>query len=352
MMNLRLRLATLALPALLIPCAVVPATAQWLTYPTPGTPRTADGKPDLAAPAPRTADGKPDLSGVWQIDGLGAATNITSTEMLPWAEALYKKRLETYANDDPAVGCLPEGPRTSLAGLDPLRLLQTPNLIAVLYEAGPVRQIFTDGRPMLKDPTPTWMGYSVGHWEGETLVVETTGYNDKTWLDFVGHPHSEALHVTERFHRKDFGHMQLEMTFDDPKTYTKPFTIKLGVSLQPDTDLLENVCLENEKDRGHLVGQVQDERKIEKKVAPDLLAKYAGTYDVGPLGTWKVAASGDQLTIELPDGGGKQHVFAQSDSVFVFPSLGGTVAFAKDAKGVVTHLVLTVVEGDFTAPRK
>jgi hypothetical protein len=338
--------------AWLLALLATPAAAQWLNYPTPGIPRTADGKPDLTAPAPRTADGKPDLSGMWQIGGLGYATNITDVEMLPWAQALFKKRVETYATDDPAVGCLPEGPRSSLAGLDPMRIVQAPNMVVILYETGTFRQIFTDGRPLPTDPNPTWMGYSVGLWEGDTLVVATAGYNDKTWLDFAGHPHSEALHVTERFRRTDFGHMQLDMTFDDPKTYAKSWTIHPTVSFVPDDDLLENVCLENEKDRARLVGKVEDDRKSGKKISVAVLSQYAGIYDLGPLGQWTVSVVGDQLAIELADGGGKQVVFAQSDTAFVFPSVGGTVTFVRDSKGVVTHFLLTIVEGDFTAVRK
>jgi hypothetical protein len=329
-----------------------PAAAQWIDHPTPGIPRTADGKPNLTAPAPRGADGKPDFSGLWQIEGFGYANNITDVDMLPWAQALYKQRLETYGHDDPAVRCLPEGPRTGIAGLDPLRIIQSPHLMAILYEPGPVRQVFLDGRPLPKDPNPTWMGYSVGRWDGDALVIDTVGYNDKTWLDFNGHPHSDALHVTERFQRTDFGHGHVTMTFDDPKTYTKPWTITMPLTFLPDTDLLESVCLENEKDAQRLVGRISDERKSEKKVARQILAGYTGTYDVGPLGTWTVSLDGDSLQIEMGSGGGRQTVFAQSDSVFVFQSTGGTVRFVTDAKGVATRLVLTVVEGDFDAPRK
>jgi hypothetical protein len=343
---------TVLICAIWLTGAGTPAVAQWHNLPTPGIPRTADGKPNLTAPVPRTGDGKPDLSGLWQINGLGSATNITDTEMLPWAQQLYQQRLQTYGNDDPAVRCLPEGPRTGIAGLDPLRIVHTRNLLAILYETGQFRQIFTDGRPLPKDPNPTWMGYSVAHWDGDTLVVTTSGYNDKTWLDFNGHPHSEALQVTERFHRTDFGHMQLEMTFDDAKTYTKPFTLHATMSFLADDELLENVCLENEKDQTRLVGRIDDERKAEKKVAPAVLARYAGTYDVGPFGLWKVSVSGDHLTIELPDGGGKQAIFAQSNAVFVFQSTGGTVSFVTDPSGVASHLVLTIVEGEFKGARK
>jgi hypothetical protein len=329
----------------------VPAAAQWLNYPTPGIPRTADGKPNLSAPAPRTADGKPELSGMWNIGGLGSATNITDVEMRPAAQAIFKKRLETYGTDDPAASCLPEGPRSGLAGLDPLRIIQGPNMVVVLYEAGTFRQIFTDGRPLPKDMNPTWMGYSVGRWDGDTFVVETAGYNDKTWLDFVGRPHTEALRITERFRRTDFGHMQLEMTFDDPNAYTRPFAIKATVNFVPDDDLIENVCLENEKDRGRLVGKITDEKRSEKALSASVLSQYAGTYDVGPLGIWTVSLVGAQLAVELPDGGGKQSVFARADTVFVLPSIGGTITFVKE-QNAVTHFLLTIVEGDFRGDRK
>ncbi|HKF65961.1 MAG TPA: DUF3471 domain-containing protein, partial [Vicinamibacterales bacterium] len=257
-----------------------------------------------------------------------------------------------YANDDPAANCLPEGPRSGLAGLDPLRIIQTRYLTAVLYEAGQFRLIHTDGRALPKEMTPTWMGYSIGRWEGDTFVVETAGYNDRTWLDFGGRPHSEALRVTERFKRIDFGHMQLEMTFEDPKTYRRPITIKMAINFVPDDELIENVCLENEKDRARLVGRVADERKDERKIPVNVLSQYAGTYDVGPLGNWTVSVVGDQLVVDLGTGGGRQPMFARADDVFMLQSSGGTVTFVRDAKNVVTHLVITIVEGDFKAERK
>jgi hypothetical protein len=341
--------ASLVMVALFL---ATPAAAQWLNYKTPGMPRTKDGKPNLTAPAPRTAEGKPDLSGIWAIDGLGYATNMPDADLLPEAQAVYKKRLETYANDDPTASCLPEGPRAGLSGLDPLRIIQSRYLTAVLYETGQFRLIHTDGRPLPKDMTPTWMGYSVGRWEGDTFVVETAGYNDRTWLDFTGRPHSEALRVTERFRRIDFGHMQLEMTFDDPRSFRRPVTIKVAVNFVPDDELIENVCLENEKDRSRLVGKVADERKNEKKIPVSVLSQYAGTYDLGPLGNWTISVVGDQLAVDLGTGGGKQTMFARADDVFVLQSSGGTVTFVRDAGNVVTHLFLTIVEGDIKAERK
>ena len=171
--------AKFAAAACLLTLVAAPAGAQWLNYPTPGIPRTKDGKPNLTARAPRAADGKPDMSGMWSIGGLGTAFNITNVEMLPAAEAVFRKRLETYANDDPAGACLPEGPRAGLAGLDPFRIIQSRNVTVVLHETGTYRQIYTDGRPLPKDMNPTWMGYSIGRWDGDTFVVTTAGYNDK-----------------------------------------------------------------------------------------------------------------------------------------------------------------------------
>jgi len=341
-----------AIAVLAAACSVTPAAAQWLDVPTPGMPRTADGKPHLTAPAPRTADGKPDLSGIWSIDGLGFATNITTNEMLPWAQKVYKARAERYGRDDPGVRCLPDGPRAALSGLDPFRLIQTPTMVVILHEPGTTRQIFTDGRALPKDPQPTWMGYSIGRWDGDTFIVETAGFNDKTWLDFTGHPHSEALRVTERYRRTDYGHMQLAITYDDPKTYTKPFTINVSVNFLPDTDLIESVCLENEKDYQRLVGHVNDERKGGKTVSRDVLSRYVGTYEVEMLGTWTVSLDGDELTIEMANGGGKQAVHAQSDTLFSFPPVGGTVRFVTDGRGPAKELVLTIVEGDIKGTRK
>jgi len=343
-----------AILMLLLFLASVPADAQWLKYRTPGIPRTADGAPNLTAPAPRAADGKPDLSGTWQIDGLGYAFNILGGKgpaMLPWAQAVYAQRAENYWKDDTDIRCLPPGPRAGLFSQNLLKIVQTSGLTLILYEEAPTRQIFTDGRELPRDPNPAWMGYSVGHWEQDAFVTSSAGFNDRTWLDFTGHPHSESLRVTERFRRTDFGHMQLEMTFDDPKTYDKPWTISVNVNFVPDTDLLEYVCNENEKDHAHLVGAVQDEKRGEVRVAREMLSRYVGTYRMGPLGEFRVSVNQQQLMIELPGGGGPQPVFALSDNTFVFPTLGGMIEFVADANGAVTQMVLKIVEGDQRAVR-
>ena len=239
--------------------ASVPLAAQWLHYPTPGMPRTPDGKPNLSAPAPKMPDGKPDLSGIWASADNKYLQNLAAdgieVPFQPWAEKLYKERSENLGKGRPSERCLTHG----VTDFDALginwKIIQTPGMIAVLYEAyNHYRQIFLDGRPLPKPAQPAYLGYSVGRWEGETLVVETTGFNDVGWLDDGGHPQTEALHVTERFRRRDFGHMDLQLTIDDPKAYTKPWGPTLRLNFQPDDELMESIC-ENEKDVPHMVGK-------------------------------------------------------------------------------------------------
>jgi len=237
-----------------------PAHAQWLNYKTPGIPRTPDGKPNLSAPAPKTPDGKPDIAGLWQIAGLYVA-NIAKdikddVPFQPWAEALYKQRRANESKEDPTGYCIPGGvPRSDVVPY-PFKIYNIPGVMLVLYEAvHSYRQIFTDGRELPKDPNPTWMGYSIGHWDGDAMVVETSGFNDHGWLDNNGRPNTDALRVTEKFRRKDFGHLEIQVTVDDSKAYTKPWTVTLPYVLLPDTDLLEYVCNENNKDMQHLFGK-------------------------------------------------------------------------------------------------
>jgi hypothetical protein len=236
----------------------VPLVAQWFNYPTPGMPRTVNGKPNLSAPAPKMPDGKPDLSGVWEhLNSREAAYYLKGIDIpwQPWAEALFKERTANNQKDNPESRCLPRGVPKADA-FDIHKVVQTPGLILILYEYQTTfRQIFTDGRGLPQDRNPTWMGYSVGKWEGDTLVVESNGFNGKAWLSGQGNPTTDALHVTERMRRRDFGHMDIQITIDDPKAYTKPWTAELHPELIPDTDLLEFVCNENERDLHHLVGK-------------------------------------------------------------------------------------------------
>lgn len=245
--------------------SVVPLPAQWLDLPTAGIPRAADGKPNLTAPAPRTPDGKPDFTGVWEAEGqtyffdLTAGLKPEDVAPLPWAKTLQEQRVNNVHGDDPLARCLPHGvPRVNTNGLFPFKIIQTPAVIVILYEQMNLfRQIFMDSRKLAKDPNPTWLGYSTGRWEGDTLVVESSGFNDRTWLDTEkGHPATDALHVTERFRRTNFGNMEVTATIDDPKTYAKPWTTKpQPMHLQIGTDLIEFICNENEKDIPHLVGK-------------------------------------------------------------------------------------------------
>jgi hypothetical protein len=238
----------------------IPVAAQWLKHPDPRTPRLPDGKPNLTAPTPRTADGKPDLGGIWNaVDGR-FLTNITrragiEAPFQPWAAALFKERQDNLGRDRPAGRCLPHTiPNAMLVPNYPWKVVQTPGLTIILFENfTQYRQIFTDGRSHPTDRQPTWFGYSVGRWEGDIFVVDTLGFNEDSWLDDGGHPRSEAMRVTERFNRKDFGHMEIQFTFDDPKAYTKPWTVTVPFDLLPDTEIIENIC-ENEKDAVRIFG--------------------------------------------------------------------------------------------------
>lgn len=239
----------------------VPLEAQWVNQKTAGIPRTADGKPDLSAPAPRTKEGNADIAGLWQVNGIyigDIAKDLKPAEVpfQPWAAELYKHRRETESKEDPTGYCIPGGVPRSDAVPYPFKIFTTPGVAVILYEAvHSYRQIFTDGREIPKDAQPTWMGYSIGHWEKNGLVVETAGFNNQGWIDNWGKPATDALHVTERFERRDFGHMDLKITVDDPKAYTKPWSVTLPVVLQPDDELIEYICGENNKDIGHLVGK-------------------------------------------------------------------------------------------------
>jgi hypothetical protein len=270
--------------------SVLSGNAQWLNYPNPGTPRLPDGKPHLSATTPRAPNGRPDLSGVWRteferpgenerlfgdaVKGIDVpgddprtfsrySLNILAdfkpeeSPLRPEAAELFRRNAENRGSASPTAQCLPQGvPRADLFNYLPYKMIQNPGVIVVLYELdGMYREIYTDGRKLPMDSQPSWLGYSVGRWDGDTLVVDAIGFNDKSWLDTTGHPHSEEMRLQERFHRRDFGHMELSVTVNDPKMYTRPFTVKVNQVLIPDTDVLENVCNENERDRPHLKGR-------------------------------------------------------------------------------------------------
>jgi len=243
-------------------------SAQWPLYPAAGAPRTPDGKPSLAAPAPRAADGKPDLSGVWMSRATGdpngepgrpplarfgntAAGFKDDLPFQPWAKELQRKRSAEFSKDNPDGLCLPESTLQLHLDPQPFKIVQTSGQIYIIYETNyGLRTIYTDGRPLPPQggPQPFWYGYSVGRWEGDTLVVETNNYKDGGWLDARGSPVTDAAKVTERFRRVNYGQIDIELTVDDPKAYTRPFTVRVDERLLPiGSDLIEFICHENQQ---------------------------------------------------------------------------------------------------------
>ena len=270
-----------------------PLAAQWFKYPTAGVPRKRDGKVNMSAPTPRLADGKPDLSGIWttaepisrRISALSSPkqlaapreaqtstdeenpTDATASRQManigidipgglpyqPWLVPIVKERTDNLAKDDPHIKCLPDNFLRAYGLPHLLKFVHTPNLLVVLNEmnAG-YRQVFTDGRPLPQDPTPTWQGYSSAKWSGDTLVIDTIGLRDDTWIDWIGSVVTEAAKVREQIRRPDFGHMEIQVTVDDPKAYTKPWTVTLKERIVVDAELIDEICLENEQSLKHM----------------------------------------------------------------------------------------------------
>lgn len=256
--------------------AALPSGAQWLNYPTAGVPRNPDGSANLNAPTPRTLDGKPDLSGIWTMmcpTAKGPMMCLPETYVSrdfadvgrsldgglpyqPWAAEAVKARRAENGKDDPFTHCLPGTPARIHTVPFLRKIVQTPGLVLFLSEANAwYRQIFTDGRPLPEDPNPSWNGYSIGHWEGDTLVVETAGFLDGQWLDRWGSPLTDNARMTERFRRPNFGTLEIELAVNDPKAYTKPWSVRFTQSIALNTELMDWICLENEKDFPHLVGK-------------------------------------------------------------------------------------------------
>jgi hypothetical protein len=258
---------------------VRPAFGQWLKYPTAGAPRTKDGNVNLSAPAPRTREGTPDFSGIWLTGHPIPCSKATDEDFLvcgaelplsrdainigvtlpgglpyrPWAAELVKNRTADQAKDDPHVRCLPDTFIRSYGLPHMQKFIQVPGLLVMLDEmnAG-YRQIFTDGRPLPADPVPSWNGWSSAVWDGDTLVVKSNGFRDDLWLDIAGSPLTDAAKTVERIRRPDYGHIDIELTVDDSKAYTKPWTVKLTQRIVVDTDLIDEICLENEKSSQHM----------------------------------------------------------------------------------------------------
>jgi hypothetical protein len=264
---MRALVVLLALPALAL-------HAQWLKHPTPGIPRLANGQPDLAAPAPRTSGKKPDFSGIWELQhppcpASGCADYAGGPEFgnlgaritgglpyLPPAAKLVKERSGQLGRDDPVAFCRPPGAVRLWTFPPPRKIVQLPNEVIILSERDVTfRQIFTDGRALPSDPSPNWNGYSAGKWEGDTLVVQTNGLRDGTWLDRNGSPLSAGAKMTERIRRPNFGILEIDLTIDDPENYTRPWTVRLTQNILVDTELLDYHCMDNEKDAAHAVGK-------------------------------------------------------------------------------------------------
>jgi hypothetical protein len=286
----------IALLVLALPSASAPLAAQWLKYPTAGVPRQANGQLDMSAPAPRMPDGKPDFSGIWttgdpnirrkegtaspkdpptprtapsakEEQSPGDASKITNSRQMvnmgvdlpgglpyqPWLAAIVKERTANEAKDDPHIKCLPDNFLRAYGLPHLLKFVHKPGLLVVLDEmnAG-YRQVFTDARPLPEDPNPSWQGYSSGRWSGDTLIIDTIGLRDDTWIDWNGSVLTQAAKVREQIRRPDFGHLEIEVTVDDPKAYTKPWTVKLKERIVVDTELVDEICLENEQSLKHM----------------------------------------------------------------------------------------------------
>ena len=332
------------MPLLLLMALATPCNAQWLNQPSPNIPRNADGEANLAAPAPRTADGHPDLSGNWQgrpVPFLKAEGSLT-----PAARALIREREENYFRERPSFQCKPSGPEV-VAGWK--RIVQTPTLITIFYEDLTYRRIFMDGRKLESDPERVWMGYSVGRWEGDTLVVDSFGFNDRTWLDARGMPHTEALRTTERYRRATVGRLQVDLTATDPGVFTTPQTISYPLEFRPDTEMIEAVC---ESRQEFWTGTMSDNEKGAVTVSPAVLAKYVGVYS----GLWLTAPRTVRFT--LTDGalyvngliGEQVRLIPHSDTFFMSTD-GLTYTFGGDG-GAISHVVERHVSGDWKYMRQ
>jgi hypothetical protein len=339
-------------------------SAQWLNHPTPGIPRTANGKPNLAAAAPRTSDGKPDLSGLWNKLSPKYSRNIAADlkpgEVQPWADALVQQRKENLGKDYMNVLCVPLGPAYTTdadsTGAEMMKIIQTPGLILILNPDLTYRQIFMDGRALEAAPNSSWMGYSVGRWDGDTLVVESFGFNDRSWLDHDGHPHTDALRITERYRRRDFGNLDVDVTLSDPAVYSRPWTVAVRAELAADTEMIEWVCNEKGSELQHWIGKASDEKKSEVKVAPEILSKYVGVYDEQPP-LWRLAPRVVEITFSdgtlfgNMDGRGKTPLVARSETEFS-GLYGLGVGFGKADAGEPARLFVKHVSGDYRFARR
>jgi len=348
----------LFLAALVLVAGTAPAAAQWLDRPWPGIPRTADGKPNLAAPAPRGPDGKPDLTGVWNAGQILGRPE--PGDLQPWVLDLARKHQQEYHRARPYYQCRPSGPEAEKYG-GWKRILQTPTVIAILNDDLTYRVIHMDGRQLEAEPAPSWTGYAVGRWEGDTLVVESNGYNEKVWTSRYGVSHSDALRVTERYRRTDFGHLQVEVTYTDPGAYTRPWGFEATMRLAADTEMLEAVC---ERSSEHWANMPDASAKV--TVPRDALARYVGVY-TGIYGgrerTYQVSLSGDELVATIvgpPIEGGLGAAGLEDGtprplvpvSQTVFEGLGLGYQFEVGETGPATALIVIHISGPYRYARR
>lgn len=336
-----------------------PLSAQWFSLQTPGLPRTAEGTVDMSAPVPLTAEGRPDFSGLWvPEDARGSLFD--ASKIQGWAlDAMALQESNFYAND-PRFHCLPSGPGSYPAGMSVggmRRIVQHPSMIAILSSEMSFRQIFMDGRELEESPMlPTWGGYSVGSWDGDTLVIESNGFNDKTWLTREGLPHTDQLRMTERYRRLDFGHIELTITYEDPGTFTETVEATIDMRFVANSDILEIICNESETGRSHYSGEISQADNIVVEVPEELIASYLGTYQGLWLGNMITAEfvleDGEMVLIRTPrysDTGGntdsaKSRLVPMSQNAFDC-SCGLGFIFNVDANGLATEVSEVHVSG-------
>ena len=359
--------------AILVTAVSASAFGQWPPYLPASVPRTPDGKPDLSGPAPRTPDGKPDLSGVWEtpffVGRAPAPAGQSSSEpplatffnvgagfqdglpLQPWAADLLKKRREDNDKDNPDAHCLPMGLLQFHEHPQPRKIVQTPGLVVIIYEANyGLRQIFLDGRSLPNnDPQPWWYGYSVGRWDGDALVVETTGLRDGGWLDIWGSPLTDKAKLTERFQRLTYGTLRIEVTIDDPKAYTRPFTVRFDQRLLPDGELIEFICNENERSVPHMSGKEGPALGTGVKVDPRITERYVGRYQLSPGRFIVITRKDDQLVGEVTSLPASE-LLPISDREFSLKLFDSRLTFEVDERGRATA-VIWHTDSDQRAPR-
>ena len=345
--------------AWLLLCATTTVQAQWFDWMSPGVPRTADGRPDLVAPVPVMPDGKPDLSGIWVPDDARGSL-FDSSKIQGWAQDAMIEAENTFYTNDPRFHCLPSGPSNYPAGATVggvRRMVQHPDFIAILHPDMTYRQVYMDGRALEDEPLlPTWMGYSTGHWEGDTLVIESNGYNDRTWITREGLPHTDKLRITERYRRLDYGHMEVHITYDDAGTFTETVEATVDLMLTPDAGMLEVICNESETGQKHYSGELSQAEMKVVELPESTLQRYVGTYQGPWLGNMikaeVVLENGALFLIRTPrysDTGGntdsaKSRLVPQSETAFDC-SCGLGFVFTVGESGVATEVSEVHVSG-------